>query len=230
MLEVRKANARGLSRTDWLTSFHTFSFANYYDPKFVGFGDLLVINEDYVKPGFGFGAHPHKNMEIVTYIVSGELEHKDDLGTGSIIKRGEIQRMTAGTGIRHSEYNHSHHHDVHLLQIWIIPDKDNLQPGYEQKPIKTELNKFILLASNQGENGAVKINQNAELYVAYMTAGEKLNYRMRKTRRAWLQLIKGEVSINGIALSAGDGLAITAETMLEIECMHEAEFLYFDLR
>lgn len=230
MIYIRKNNDRGKTQNDWLNSFHTFSFGNYYDPGHMSFGSLRVINEDIVQPGKGFGRHPHNNMEIITYIIEGGLEHQDSMGTHSVIKPGEIQRMSAGTGIEHSEFNYSKTDPVHLLQIWIIPEKQNLTPSYEQKNIHQEKNKLILIASPEGNNNAVKIHQDVELYVAYLATNQKLEYKIKAKRGVWIQIVKGEMDLNANNLSAGDGAAIFDETKIEVQAKNDAEFLFFDLR
>ena len=176
MIYIRKGHERGKGQTNWLKSFHTFSFGEYYDPEFMGFGNLRVINEDTVQPGFGFGRHPHNNMEIITYVVSGVLEHKDSMGTGSVITPGEIQMMTAGTGIEHSEYNHSKSELLHLLQIWIIPEKKDLKPSYQQIKLHNVNNQFILIGANEEKDNIITIHQDVNLYAAFLTIrDEKIN-------------------------------------------------------
>jgi quercetin 2,3-dioxygenase len=229
MIFIRKSHDRGNSRIDWLNSFHTFSFADHYDPKFMGFGHLRVINEDTVQPGNGFGRHPHRDMEIISYVIEGSLEHKDSIGTGSIIKPGEIQRMSAGTGVEHSEYNHSLIDELHFLQIWIIPEKKGLIPGYEQKAISKSNNKLILIGSRNESSGAITIHQNVELFVAYLTKNHSIQHDFKNGRQGWLQLIKGTIDLNGQQLSAGDGAAITSENKIQIQCLQDAELLLFDL-
>jgi redox-sensitive bicupin YhaK (pirin superfamily) len=229
MLYVRKSNERGHSQYDWLNSFHTFSFAQYYDPGFMGFGSLRVINEDTVQPGMGFGKHPHKDMEIISYVVEGALEHNDSMGTGSVIKPGEIQKMSAGTGVEHSEFNHSKTDPLHFLQIWIIPEKTGLKPSYEQKTITKINNQLILIASNDAQNKMITIHQDVKIYVAYLSPKNTISYNLADKRGAWIQLIKGSLDINGELLSAGDGAAIFEENKLEIQAQTESEFLLFDL-
>lgn len=228
MIYIRKSLDRGKSQYDWLTSFHTFSFAEYYDPEFMGFGSLRVINEDTVQPGFGFGKHPHNNMEIISYVVEGSLEHKDSMGTGSVIKPGEIQIMSAGTGIEHSEFNHSKNELLHFLQIWITPEKRDLKPRYQQIKIQKIENKLILIGSNQPNENSVTIHQDVKLFAAYMTASNIVDYTLLDNRVAWLQLIKGSIQLNNQALLAGDGAAIQNES-ITIKCDQNAEFLFFDL-
>jgi redox-sensitive bicupin YhaK (pirin superfamily) len=229
MLTIRRAKDRGRSQTTWLNSYHTFSFADYYDPKFMGFGALRVINEDTVQPGFGFGYHPHKDMEIISYVVEGYLEHADSMGTGSIIRPGEIQIMSAGTGIEHSEFNHSKTNLLHFLQIWIIPDKNGLIPRYQQKNIPKTANQWILIAAKKPNNGAVLLHQEAMLNVAYLNKGHLLEYPLPAGHRGWVQVVKGEINLNKQRLSAGDGAGILSETKLKIEPLSDAEILLFDL-
>jgi hypothetical protein len=230
MITIRKSNDRGQSQLAWLQSFHTFSFAEYHDPKFVHFGPLRVINEDTIQPGKGFGRHPHRHMEIITYVVEGSLEHKDSLGTGSIIRPGEIQRMSAGEGIEHSEFNHSNTDSLHLLQIWILPENSDVPSSYEQKPISKKPNQFILIGSRKGGAEAITIHQDVELFVAYLTPNQTIKYELKNGRKGWLQLIKGNIAINGQMLSAGDAVGITDENELIIQSFEEAEFLFFDLK
>lgn len=229
MIIVRKSADRGNSQIDWLNSYHTFSFANYYDQRYMGFRSLRVINEDTVQPGCGFGKHPHDNMEIISYVVEGSLEHKDSLGTGSVIKPGEIQRMSAGTGVTHSEFNHSKTESLHFLQIWIIPEKRQLQPSYEQKTIPHEKDKLLLIGSHEGSDQAITIHQDVKLFVAYLTESHSIHYQFEKERKGWLQLVKGKIKLNEQSLSAGDGAAITDEEKIDIVCEKNAELLLFDL-
>lgn len=230
MLYIRKSKDRGKSQIDWLDSNHTFSFADYYDSRYMGYSVLRVINEDTVKPSGGFAMHPHKDMEIITYVIEGELEHKDSMGTGSIIHPGEIQRMSAGTGITHSEFNHSKENPVHLLQIWITPAKTGLKPSYEQKTIPQMKNQFILIGSSEGSDKNVTIHQDIKIYAAYLTNAKPLEYTLAKNRLAWIQLVKGKVEINQQLLEHGDGGAFSAEATIQIKSTsNEAEFLLFDL-
>lgn len=228
MIRIRKKNDRGRSQFDWLTSFHTFSFGEYYDPSFMEFGSLRVINEDTVKPDVGFGRHPHRDMEIISYVVEGALEHKDSLGTGSVIRPGEIQKMSAGTGVEHSEFNHSKTDLLHFLQIWIIPEKKGLPPGYQQIKINKLNNEWILVGSNQEEENVITIYQDVNMYLAYLIQNQDLNYPLKNNRMAWLQLIKGTIKLNDEELSAGDGAAIQDEK-IKIHCEQDAELLLFDL-
>ena len=231
MITIRRSNERGGGDHGWLKTRHTFSFNDYYDPKWMGFRSLRVINEDWVAPDRGFPTHPHRDMEIITYVLSGKLEHKDSLGTGSVILPGHGQRMSAGRGIRHSEANPSPTESVHLLQIWILPDKQGHEPGYEQKafPEAEKRGKFRLIASNSGGDGSGKINQDAKLLVTKMEAGDEITQQLDAKRYAWLQLAKGNVEVNGQKLYQGDGAAISAEEKLTIKATEEAEVLLFDL-
>lgn len=227
MIHIRKNQDRGKSQTNWLNSSHTFSFANYYDPQFMGFGCLRVINEDTVQPGFGFGKHPHDNMEIISYVVEGELEHQDSMGNGSIIRPGEIQIMSAGTGVEHSEFNHSKNALLHFLQIWIIPEKADLTPSYQQIVIEKANNTFILIGSRDEQENAITIHANVNLYAAFLTQNSFTDYPL-KNKMGWLQLIKGAIKLNDKELFAGDGAAIQNED-LYIHCVKDAEMLFFDL-
>lgn len=229
MILIRKSADRGKSHINWLDSFHTFSFSNYYDPHFMGFGSLRVINEDTVQPAKGFGKHAHQDMEIISYVVEGLLEHKDSMGTGSIIQPGEIQRMSAGSGVEHSEFNHSTTDPLHFLQIWIIPEKTGLEPSYEQKTILKENNKLILIGSNKASANAILIHQDVELYAAYLQKQNTIHYEFLTGRKGWVQLIKGRIELNGQLLSQGDGAAITNESKIEITSLDESELLLFDL-
>jgi redox-sensitive bicupin YhaK (pirin superfamily) len=231
MIAVRKGSERGLSNLGWLDSRHTFSFADYYDPEQMGFHQLRVINEDRVQPARGFPPHSHRDMEIITYVVDGALEHKDSLGNGSIIRPGEVQRMSAGRGITHSEFNPSRTEPVHFLQIWILPEAPGLSPSYEQKPIDLldAHGHFHLVASGQSAQDAVKVHQDADISVAILKGGHKLRHRLRSGRGAWLQIIRGEVTLNAFTLSAGDGAAIDAELELKIKAAQSSELLLFDL-
>lgn len=229
MITLRKSNERGKSQSDWLQSYHTFSFADYYDSAHMQFGTLRVINEDFVSPGKGFGMHQHQDMEIITYIVEGELSHNDSMGNGSTIKPGEIQRMTAGTGVKHSEFNHSPDKPVHLLQIWILPNEKNLSPSYEQVSFNKKRNEFILIGSNHHQDNAVKIHQNVKLLAGFFDSGTSLEYIIEAGHQAWLQVIKGELNINGIPASAGDGVSLKNENILQLTCNNPAECLLFDL-
>jgi redox-sensitive bicupin YhaK (pirin superfamily) len=231
MIQVRKSEERGHAKHGWLDSYHTFSFADYYDPKFTGYRDLLVINEDRIQPGQGFGKHPHENMEIVTYVLEGELAHKDSMGTGSVIRPGDVQRMTAGTGVRHSEFNNSNEKPVHLLQIWITPQKDGLKPSYEERKFPTEekKNRLRLVVSPSGEDGSVKIHQDAKLFSTLLEEGKEVSYPLGSDRYGWVQVARGSVELNGKCLREGDGASISNETNLKLVATTPAEVLVFDL-
>ena len=230
MITVRRSNERGSSKFNWLDSRHTFSFGDYYDPKHVGYSSLRVINEDRVNPGAGFPTHSHRDMEIITYVLEGALAHKDSTGTSSVIRVGDVQRMSAGTGISHSEYNASQTEPVHFVQIWIIPNETGLEPGYEQRSfdLKKESGKWVLVAARKAD-GALKIHQDAELSLAVLPKGEKLNYRLHPGRHAWLQVARGKVTLNGSSLEAGDGGAIENEQVVDLTAIDQSEVLLFDL-
>lgn len=232
MITVRPSSARGQANFDWLDSRHSFSFGNYYDPKFMGFSHLRVINEDKIKPTQGFGTHSHKDMEIITYVLEGELEHKDSIGNGSIIRPGDVQRMSAGTGIAHSEFNASSTDLVHLLQIWILPEKTGIQPSYEQKhfSLAEKQGKLTLVASRDGRENSVTIHQNADLYVAVLKESDRITHQIKSDRALWLQIARGTVTVNGQTLQNGDGAAITQETHLELVAKeNNTEILLFSL-
>jgi redox-sensitive bicupin YhaK (pirin superfamily) len=231
MIQIRPSDQRGGGNHGWLKTQHTFSFNDYWDPKWMGFRSLRVINEDWVAPNTGFPTHPHRDMEIITYILEGKLEHKDSLGTGSVILPGDGQRMTAGSGIRHSEFNPSTSDPVHLLQIWITPEKEGLKPSYEQKsfPEQEKRGKLRLIASRDASDGSVKINQDAKLYVTLLKPGEEVAHEFGKGRHGWLQVARGVVELNGEKLNQGDGAAISEEKKLNIKGADDAEVLLFDL-
>ncbi|HST12507.1 MAG TPA: pirin family protein [Terriglobales bacterium] len=231
MITLRRSTERGGGDFGWLNTKHSFSFSDYWDPKWMGFRSLRVINEDYVAPSSGFPTHPHSDMEIITYVLEGKLEHKDSLGTGSVILPGDGQRMTAGRGIRHSEYNPSKDERVHLYQIWILPEKKSLEPSYEQKTFPTEekQGKLRLIASPDAKEGSVKINQDARLYVTLLKPGEEVDHAFGKNRYGWLQVAKGSVEVNGQTLAQGDGAAISDEPRLNIKGAKDSEVLLFDL-
>jgi quercetin 2,3-dioxygenase len=231
MITVRRADARGHADHGWLDSRHTFSFADYYDERHMGFRTLRVINEDRVQPGQGFGTHSHRDMEIVSYVLEGALEHKDSLGTGSIIRPHEVQRMTAGRGVSHSEFNASREELVHFLQIWILPRRRDLDPSYEQRlfPREEKHNRLRLLASEDGRDGAVTIHQDAELYGTVLDAGAAVRHALRPGRYAWVQVARGDVRVNGEALRAGDGAALSDEAAVDVTALGAAEVLLFDL-
>jgi hypothetical protein len=229
MITIRKAEERGHANYGWLDTHHTFSFAQYYDPQQINFRSLRVINEDKVIGGKGFHTHGHQDMEILTYVLEGELEHQDSLGTGSLIRQGEIQRMSAGTGIKHSEFNHSATNPLHLLQIWIIPDPKNLEPSYEQKAIEFSSHTLQLIASPTGAGNAVKVHQDVNLYAGILPLGQSLTHSLAPSRYGWLQVARGQITVNGVHLRAGDGAAISEETSLAIQSLEDSEILLFDL-
>jgi len=232
MIEVIRSESRGAADHGWLNAKHTFSFADYYDPDRIQFGDLRVINEDRIAPGKGFGTHPHRDMEIVTYIIDGAIEHKDSMGNGTVIEAGEVQRMTAGTGVLHSEFNHSPEKELHLLQIWIFPEKANLEPGYEQTrfPREDKLNRLRLVGSRDGRDGSVTIHQDVDLYSSVLEAGQSVTHDPRQGRRIFIQVVSGSLQVNDADLSAGDGAKIEGASTIRITARSEAEFLLFDLR
>ncbi|HYK01186.1 MAG TPA: pirin family protein [Thermoanaerobaculia bacterium] len=231
MIEIRKSNDRGVGRHGWLTSHHTFSFANYYDPKQMGFRSLRVINEDTVAPGRGFGAHQHDNMEIVSIVMQGALAHRDSTGGEGVLRRGEVQRMSAGTGVVHSEFNGSDAEPVHFFQIWIMPERNGITPGYEQKlfPDEERRNRLRVVVSPEAEEGALKIHQDARLYSAILDEGARVEHTLGAGRGAWIQVVRGSVEVNGKTLNEGDGAAIEDEAMVGIVATRESEFLLFDL-
>jgi quercetin 2,3-dioxygenase len=230
MITVRKAEERGVTKLDWLDSRHTFSFGEYFDPKENGFSVLRVINDDRVAPGSGFGTHPHRDMEIITYVLDGAVEHCDSLGTRSVIPAGDVQRMTAGTGIMHSEFNPSPTEPLHFLQIWIIPGRLGLKPGYEQKSIGDRTKgKLSLVASPKGGDGALTINQDVELYVGTIGGGKSLEKEIEKSRKTYLHVARGKLSLNGTDLVEGDGAKIVDTQQLKFSAGEDAEVLLFDL-
>ena len=224
--------ARGRTRTGWLDSRHSFSFAGYHDPDHMGFRALRVINEDRVIPGAGFPSHSHRDMEIVSYVLEGRLMHKDSLGNGSLISPGEVQRMSAGTGIQHSEFNPSRKDPVRFLQIWILPSKPGLQPGYEQRPFDRAASrgKFLKLAAGRSKDGVLTVNQDVELDVATLEAGQSVSRELKPGRHGWLQVARGSVLLSGQQLREGDGAAISEEKTIEVKAVEPAELLFFDLR
>ncbi len=232
MIKIRKSDERGGGNFGWLDTKYTFSFNNYHDPRFMGFRNLRVINEDYVDANQGFGTHGHSDMEIITYVVSGELAHKDSSGGQETLRPHEVQRMTAGSGIRHSEFNPSKTEKVHLLQIWILPEANGLEPGYEQTYFapETKQGRLKLVASRGGDDGSVKINQDVKLYSSILKTGEEVSHELAENRHAWIQIVKGSLTLNGENLSAGDGAAISDQSALRIKSLeNETEFLLFDL-
>jgi quercetin 2,3-dioxygenase len=231
MIKIRRSRERGHANHGWLDSHFSFSFADYYDSRFMGFRNLRVINEDYIEPAQGFPNHGHRDMEIVTYVIDGELSHQDSMGNGETIFPHEVQRMTAGTGVLHSEYS-SPTDRTHLLQIWILPEKQNLTPGYEQKKFPTEdkTDRLKLIASKGGDDGSVHINQDVSVYASILNEGTTMEHNLAEGRHAWIQLISGSIDVNGYTLDAGDGAAISEETSLKIRAYeNNSEFLLFDL-
>jgi redox-sensitive bicupin YhaK (pirin superfamily) len=231
VIQVRAADSRGRTDWGWLDSRHTFSFGEYYDPKHMGFGALRVINDDRVTSGAGFGTHGHRDMEILSYVLEGALEHKDSSGGGGVIRPGEIQFMRAGTGVTHSEYNHSKVDPVHFLQIWIVPDARGLKPAYGQLSFDRDAarQRFVLLASRDGREGTIQIHQDAELWVALLAAGERRELALGRGRSAWVHVARGSVDVNGTVLGEGDGAAVRSEEKLTFLAKSEAEVLVFDL-
>jgi redox-sensitive bicupin YhaK (pirin superfamily) len=231
MITIRKSEDRGHADYGWLNTYHTFSFGRYYDPKHTQFRTLRVMNDDIIAPGKGFGTHPHDNMEIISYVVSGALAHKDSTGTVETLRPGEVQRMTAGSGIEHSEFNPSPTEPTRLIQIWIFPKTENLKPGYEQKafPMENRRGRLALLASPDGTEGSVTVQQDVRLYGTVLGVGEKVALELKPGRHAWVQVVSGAVDLNGKALSAGDGAAISEEKALNIRGEREAELIVFDL-
>ena len=232
MLKIRKSLERGAADHGWLKSFHTFSFADYFDKNHMGFGDLRVINEDYIAGGQGFGKHPHKDMEIITYVISGALEHKDSMGNSSIILPGEVQTMSAGTGVFHSEFNHSQTERTHLLQIWILPKEKQIKPNYGQKSFTENFEKedFVLVVSGSGRDGSIAINQDVEIFAAKLATEKKKTFPIASGRKIWIQLIAGEIFVNGLQIEAGDAVAISEEKEIQIKAEKTSEFLLFDLK
>lgn len=231
MMQIRKSKDRGWADHGWLKSFHTFSFASYNDPKFMGFRALRVINEDRIDGGSGFASHPHKDMEIISYVVSGALEHKDSMGTKAIIKPGEVQRMSAGTGVVHSEMNAEKEKDSHFFQIWIQPKVKGVPPGYEQKSFENELNTgdLVLVASENGRNGSIKINQDADMYISRPARGQEIEFKPRPQRGVWMQVTRGNLEINGTAVSTGDAVSFENAELIKIKSLENSELILFDL-
>lgn len=231
MITVRKSKDRGHAQHGWLDSRHTFSFSDYYDPQFTGFQDLVVINEDRVEGGKGFGRHGHNDMEIISYVLEGQLEHKDSMGTGSVLSRGDVQRMSAGSGVQHSEFNHLKDKIVHFLQIWITPEKMGIKPSYEEKNFSTQdkKNKLKLIASPNGEGGSLTLHQKVKLYASELERGQTVSLNLSSGRYGWVQVVRGTIDLNGIALDEGDGASISAERTLTFTAKKDAEFLVFDL-
>ncbi len=230
MIKTRKSNKRGHAEHGWLDSYHTFSFADYYDPEQTNFRDLRVINEDYVAPEMGFGMHPHRDMEIITYVVSGALRHSDSMGNTAVMRAGDVQRISAGTGIMHSEINDSATEPVHLLQIWILPDHKGAKPGYAEKSFaQAETGKLHLVASKSGRDGSIAINQDASLYLGKLRPGETVKHSLGAGRHAWLQLVQGDLKLNDTQLQPGDAAAVSEVDLLAISANKPSDFLLFDL-
>jgi redox-sensitive bicupin YhaK (pirin superfamily) len=231
MILIRRSNERGHANHGWLDTYHTFSFADYHDPRHMHFRALRVMNEDRVEPGQGFGTHPHRDMEIVTYVLSGALEHRDSMGNGEILRPGEFQRMSAGTGITHSEFNPSPDEPVHLYQIWLFPERKGIEPSYEQKQFAdAELhNRLRVVASPDAADGSLLIHQDARIFIARIDGAVRLRHELADGRHAWLQVLRGSVSLNGKDLGTSDGAAISEERVLEIQAMEDAEVMLFDL-
>ena len=231
MLNVIHSESRGSADHGWLRAKHTFSFAEYQNPERVEFGKVRVINEDRIAPGKGFATHPHRDMEIVTYVIEGAIAHKDSMGNGTVITAGEIQRMTAGTGVQHSEFNHSQEEELHLLQIWIYPEKNGLEPGYEQTRFSREekLNRLRLVGSRDGRDGSITIHQDVDLYASVLEAGNELSLQLRPNRKVFVQVVEGDIEVNGQRLSAGDGAQMEDERELRVAAVGESEFLVFDM-
>ena len=231
MIVRRPADERGRADFGWLDSRHTFSFGEYYDPRFMGFRALRVINEDRVKPGYGFPTHPHRDMEILSYVMEGALAHKDTMGTSSVIVPGDVQRMSAGTGVLHSEMNPSPNEPVHFFQIWLLPEKRGIEPGYEQKRFETpeKQGRLKLVASRDARDGAIAINQDVDLYAGVLAAGDSTQLALRPGRHAWVQVARGGVTLNGTELAQGDGAAVSDEASLDLAASSDAELLVFDL-
>jgi quercetin 2,3-dioxygenase len=231
MIRIRKSDERGHFDHGWLHTYHTFSFSRYYDPLHMSFRSLRVMNEDWIAPGQGFGTHGHEDMEIVTYVLEGGLAHRDSLGSGDVLRPGELQRMTAGTGISHSEFNASQTEPVHLYQIWLLPEREGLEPSYEQKAFSQDdrRDRLRLVASPDGRDGSLTIRQDARLFLGSLEQNRELVYALPADRHAWLQILRGSVEFNGFALSAGDGAAVSDETALTVRAQSQAEVLLFDL-
>ena len=231
MFDIIRSESRGGADHGWLKAKHTFSFADYHDPARVRFGKLRVINEDRIAPGQGFGTHPHNDMEIITYVISGAIEHKDSMGNGTVIPAGDVQRMTAGTGVLHSEFNHSQDEELHHLQIWIFPEENGLEPGYEQTPFPREakLNRLCLIGSRDGREDSVTIHQDVDLYASLLESGKQVTLDGVADRRVFIQVVSGELRINGELVGAGDGMQIRQEDSVNITALSESEFLLFNL-
>lgn len=231
MIVIRKSNDRGASNLPWLQSKHTFSFSDYYDPNHMGFQTLRVINEDKIKAAKGFDMHPHKDMEIISYVIEGSLKHKDSMGNTTIIRPDEVQRMSAGSGVTHSEYNYEKDKETHFYQIWITPSKKGIKPSYAQKSFASALkeNNLVLVASNDGKNGSISVEQDVEMYLSRLPKDGSLSYEIKAGRKVWLQVVKGKVEVNDYTIATGDGLAVSKEALLNIKAQDESELMIFDL-
>jgi len=231
MIDIIRSENRGTAEHGWLKSKHTFSFADYHNPDMMGFAHLRVVNEDWIEPAQGFGTHPHRDMEIVTYMIDGALEHKDSMGNGSVIRPGELQRMTAGTGVFHSEFNASSDKEAHLLQIWILPEQNGLEPGYEQKlfPEEEKQNQWRLVGSRDGRDGSLTIHQDVNLLSTKLDSEHELSYSFDGSRRGFMQVVSGEIEIEGDSLSAGDAVAAQDQESITIRALNQAELLLFDM-
>ena len=231
MLLIRRSADRGRANLGWLDSRHTFSFADYHDPRYMGFGSLRVINEDRVQSGQGFGTHSHRDMEIISYVLEGQLAHRDSMGNGSVIRRGDVQRMSAGTGVQHSEFNHSQTEPVHFFQIWLFPDRRGLPPSYEEKHFDDDSKRGLLklVASQDGRDGSVVVHQRADVYAAILEPGEECTHVTERTRKCWVQIASGAVTVNGEELEAGDGAAAAYEESLVIRAKAHSELILFDM-
>jgi redox-sensitive bicupin YhaK (pirin superfamily) len=231
MRQLRKSDERGFADHGWLKSRHSFSCAGYYDSRHMGFRTLRVINEDRIEGGSGFGAHPHRDMEIISYVVKGSLEHEDSMGNKTVIRPNEVQRMTAGTGVVHSEHNAQTDEETHFFQIWILPEGNGSKPGYGQKSFENELNskKLVHVISRDGRDGSISINQDADMYISRLKAGEHFEFKLNPERGAWIQAVKGSLEINGQKIVAGDGLSFEDEESLQVRAIEPSELLLFDL-
>jgi hypothetical protein len=230
MMKIRKANERGHAEHGWLDTYHTFSFADYYDPEWMGFRSLRVINDDLVMPGMGFGTHPHRDMEIITYILSGALEHKDSMGNGRVIRTGEVQYMAAGSGVQHSEFNPSKNEAVHLLQIWIQPNRKGVTPRYAERSLaEAPAGRLHLVTSKTGRDGSIAIHQDADLWLAKLGPGDRVTHKLASGRHAWVHVAEGEVSLNDERLDGGDAAALSEKSAIELSATKPAQVLLFDL-
>ena len=231
MISIRHSNDRGAVNMGWLDAKHSFSFGSYYDPDHMGFGPLRVINEDRIQPAQGFGMHGHNDMEIVTYIIEGALEHRDSMGNGSVIRRGDVQRMTAGTGVMHSEFNHSDEELTHLLQIWVLPERNGLAPGYEEKTFDdaSKQNRLRLIASRDARDDSLRIHQDVDLYASILESGSSVRHDLSPGRGGWVQVVSGMLAVNGERLSSGDGASFSGIETIEFEALEDTEFLFFDM-